>query len=118
MEFHRDDSDGILIFTPDGQIDSYDGSPVLDDLLRTIAAGAEHVIVDCSALGYMSSVGLTALIRLHKRASERGGHVKLANVGPALIRLLKITRLDQVFECYPGVDEARASFSAGGAAVE
>jgi anti-anti-sigma factor len=118
MEFHRDESDGILIFTPDSQIDSYDGSPVLDDLLRTIAEGAERVIVDGSALGYMSSVGLTALIRLHKRASERGGQVKLANVGPALSRLLKITRLDQVFQSYKTVEEARAAFRGSGAAVE
>jgi anti-sigma B factor antagonist len=111
VKFHRDETDGgILIFTPDNQIDSYDGSPVLDEVLKTIGEGASQVIVDCSALGYISSVGLTTLIRLHKRAAERGGHVKLAHVSRALARLLTITRLDQVFLSYATVDDARAAF--------
>lgn len=111
MKFHHDEKDGgILIFTPDSQIDSYDGSPVFDEVLKEIEGGASQVIVDCSALGYMSSVGLTTLIRLHKRAAERGGQVKLASVGRALARLLTITRLDQVFPSYPTIDDARAAF--------
>jgi anti-sigma B factor antagonist len=111
VKFHHDESDGgIVIFTPDNQIDSYEGSPELDEVLKTIEGGAAQVIVDCSALGYMSSVGLTTLIRLHKRAAERGGQVKLASVGRALARLLTITRLDQVFLSYPTVDDARTAF--------
>jgi anti-sigma B factor antagonist len=113
VKFERDETDGgILIFTPDNQIDSYDGSPVLDEVLTTIGDGASQVIVDCSALGYMSSVGLTTLIRLHKRAAERGGHVKLAHVSRALARLLTITRLDQVFLSYATVEDARVAFRA------
>lgn len=116
MKFHRDPSDdGILIFTPDNRIDTYDGSPELDEVLREIDAGARHVIVDCRALGYMSSVGLTSLIRLHKRASENGGEVKLAGVSPALARLLTITRLDQVFRTFATVDEARNALKAASA---
>jgi anti-sigma B factor antagonist len=120
VKFHQDETDsGILIFTPDSQIDSYEGSPVLDELLKAIDVGVRQVIVDCSALGYMSSVGLTTLIRLHKRAAERGGQVKLANVGRALARLLTITRLDQVFPSYPSVEEARlAGTKSGSAALE
>jgi anti-sigma B factor antagonist len=119
VKLHREETDGILIFTPDNAIDSYDASPVLDEVLRAIDEGTPQVIVDCSALGYMSSVGLTALIRLHKRASERGGRVRLANVGRALERLLHITRLDQVFASHASVDEARVAFkTAGGAAVK
>lgn len=119
MKFHRDASDdGILIFTPDNRIDTYDGAPELDEAVREIDAGAKHVIVDCSALGYMSSVGLTSLIRLHKRASENGGEVKLTNVSPALSRLLTITRLNQVFRIFATVDEARVALkTAGGASV-
>lgn len=119
MNLQREEADGILIFTPDNSIDSYDASPMLDEVLHAIDQGGRHVIVDCGALGYMSSVGLTALIRLHKRASERGGQVKLANVGRALTRLLQITRLDQVFPSYASVDEARSAFkTTGGAAVK
>ena len=121
MEFHRDDADpDVLIFTPDSGIDSYDDAPVLEELLHEVEAGARGVIVDCAALGYISSVGLTALMRLHKRMSERGGHVKLAKVSAPLTRLLTVTRLNQVLLSYPSVDAAREAFrsEAGGATVK
>jgi anti-anti-sigma factor len=111
VEFHPDDTDSdLLIFNADSGIDSYSDSPVLDELLHTIEGGPRGLIVDCSALGYISSVGLTTLMRLHKRMSERGGHVKLVNVSAPLARLLSITRLNQVLVAYPSVDAAREAF--------
>ena len=121
MEFHRDATDpDLLIFNADSGIDSYSESPVLDELLHTIESGPRGVIVDCVALGYISSVGLTTLMRLHKRMSERSGHVKLANVAGPLARLLAVTRLNQVLLAYPSVEAAREAFRSetGGAPVK
>lgn len=118
MEFHRDEIDpDVVILAADRTIDSFSGAAVVDDLLRAVEQDVRKVIVDCSALGYMSSIGLTTLVRLHKRLSERDGQVKLANVPPPLARLLAITRLQQVFPAYGSVDEAREAFRSGGAGV-
>ena len=114
MEFHRDDIDSdVVILTADRTIDSFAGASVVDDLLRVLETDVRKVIVDCSALGYMSSIGLTTLVRLHKRVAERGGQVKLANVSSPVARLLAITRLQQVFPSYGSIDAAREAFDAG-----
>jgi anti-anti-sigma factor len=118
VEFHRDEIEkDVVILTADRTIDSFTGASVIDNLLQAVEKDVSKIIVDCSALGYMSSIGLTTLVRLHKRVAERGGQVKLAHVAPPLARLLAITRLQQVFPSYESVEAAREAFQAGDAAV-
>ena len=105
-EVHRD----ILVLRADGGIDSFNVHEFLNQLQRLIEAGAQKLLIDCSRVGYVSSVGISALIRLHKRMAEQGGDVKLAAVQPALLRLLQLTRLTQVFHIYPTVDDALKAF--------
>jgi anti-sigma B factor antagonist len=113
MMFHFDETHrDVLILEADNGIDSFDVQAGLDELVRLIEGGARWLIVDCSQLGYISSVGLTTLIRLHKRLTERGGVLKLAAVQPPLAKLLHITRLEQVFEMYPSVEDARQTIPA------
>ncbi len=111
MEFYYHDVQrDVLILRADGGIDSHNVQAFLNELQRLIEAGAKKLLVDCTRIGYLSSVGITALIRLHKRMAEHGGEVKLANVQGPLFRLLEITRLDQVFQIYPTVDDALRAF--------
>jgi anti-anti-sigma factor len=118
VKFQRDDTDAdVMILTADNRIDSFAGATVIDDLLREVDSGMRHVIVDCSQVGYMSSIGLTTLVRLHKRVSEREGQVKLVHVAAPLARLLAITRLQQVFPSYDTIEEARRAIREGSAAV-
>jgi anti-sigma B factor antagonist len=113
MEFYyRDTDQDVLILRADGGLDSYKAQEVLSQLQRLMEAGARKLVVDCGALGYLSSVGITTLIRLHKRMAEEGGHVKLAAVQAPLVRLLEITRLNQVFHSCSSVDEAVEAFRA------
>jgi anti-sigma B factor antagonist len=111
MEFYYRDTDrDVLILRADGGIDSHNAQEFLSQLQRLIEAGARKLLVDCSGLGYLSSFGITTLIRLHKRMAERGGHVKLAAVKSPLFRLLEITRLNEVFQTYPSVEAALQAF--------
>ena len=111
MEFYYRDTDrDVLILRADGGIDSHNAQEFLSQLQRLIEAGARKLLVDCSGLGYLSSFGITTLIRLHKRMAERGGQVKLAAVQNPLFRLLEITRLSEVFHTYPSVEAALNAF--------
>jgi anti-anti-sigma factor len=47
---------------------------------------------------------------LYKRIVEQGGHMKLVAVQAPLDRLLEITRLKQVFQVYPTLDDALRAF--------
>ena len=111
MEFYYHETDrDVLILTADRELDSYVSTRLLDDLQRVIDGGARKLAIDCSQLGYVSSIGIASLIRLYKRVAEQGGHMKLVGVQAPLARLLEITRLKQVFEVYPTLDDALRAF--------
>jgi len=111
MEFHYHEIDAdVLILTADKDLDSHVRPGFADDLQRVIDSGVRKLIIDCSRLGYVSSIGIASLIRLYKRVVERGGQVKLSGVQAPLSRLLEITRLNQVFQIYPTLDDALAAF--------
>jgi anti-sigma B factor antagonist len=111
MELHYDETDkDVLILIADGGLDSHAASEFAEDLQRVIDSGTRKLVIDCSRLGYVSSIGIASLIRLYKKVVERGGQVMLVGVQGPLARLLDITRLNQVFQTYPTLEDALAAF--------
>jgi anti-sigma B factor antagonist len=110
MEFHAHDTvAGVLVLAADSRLDSYDCDQLMDNLQQAIDAGATAVIVDCSQLGYVSTMSVCRLITLHKRLAEHAGELRLAAVQPPLRRVLHLTRLDQVWRLFPAIDDAAAA---------
>jgi anti-anti-sigma factor len=57
-----------------------------------------HIYIDLDDLSYLDSAGLAALVRLKFSALREGGvNVKLVNVGPRVMQLLRITHLWEWF---------------------
>jgi anti-anti-sigma factor len=57
-----------------------------------------HIYIDLDDVSYLDSAGLAALVRLKFSAAREGGvNVKLMNVGPRVMRLLRITHLLEWF---------------------
>jgi len=57
-----------------------------------------EMVMNFANVRFMSSAVLGLLVRVHKRVSERGGRVRLANLAPSLRKVFEITRLTQIFE--------------------
>lgn len=117
MEFyyHTVDHD-ILIIKADGGIDSHNADQFLDRLGAIIDAGVTKIVVDCTALRYISSYGIGVLVRLHKKLAQRGGQVRLAAIDNAVFKVLRLVRLEHIFQSYPTVEDARMSFEGNGRA--
>lgn len=111
MEFvyHETDKD-VLIVSADGGLDLSTAGQFQTELEQLIDAGLRKIIVDCSRLTFVSSYGLSVLVRLHGRLAKHGGDVKLAAVPGRLASLLSLTRLDTLFGLYEDVDRARLAF--------
>jgi len=60
-----------------------------------VASGAS-VILDLGGLSFLDSSGLRALVILNRRAQAEGWSLTLANPQPQVVRLLRLTRLDQL----------------------
>ena len=80
--------DGSIVISGDVDIA---GGPVLEAALQQ----RDHdgrVILDLGGVSFMDSSGLRNLLNASRRAKDRGADVVLRNVGPAVWRLLEITR--------------------------
>ncbi len=75
-----------------------------------VDSGLRKIIVDCSELGYISSFGLGVLIRLHSRLARHGGNVKIASVKGVVVEVMRLTKMNKLFEIYPDVSRARLAF--------
>lgn len=96
----------VLILTADSQLDAPGCDDVLAGLQQHLDAGVRALVVDCSQVGYVGSMAVCRLIRLHKRLAQREGRLFLASVQQPLGHVLEITRLDHVFHLARTVDEA------------
>jgi anti-sigma B factor antagonist len=64
------------------------------------------LIVDFDGVLYLSSSALGKLISLKKKVEENSGTLKMCRIKPEIMEVFKITRLDTIFDIYPGLDAA------------
>ena len=67
------------------------------------------LIIDCSGVTYMSSMGLGTLVRVHARMKKLGGDVKLAAVQGPVAQVMQVVFLHRIFQMYPTLEEAIAA---------
>ncbi len=71
-----------------------------------IASRSPVVHVDMSRVSYIDSSGLAAFIDAMQRIQAYGGEFALVAMRDSVHKIFEISRLDQVFKIYPGVDGA------------
>lgn len=74
--------------------------------------GTRNAVIDLSYTDSLTSIGLRALIVIHKvlAQGDNGRHLKLAGATAAIRELLQVTGVSQFIEVYDTVEEAVASF--------
>ncbi|MFG1707256.1 STAS domain-containing protein [Nonomuraea sp. M3C6] len=68
----------------------------------TFADGYRRLDVDLSAVSFIDSSGLAALVRLQRQAEGANAVVHVVALTPYLRGLLRMTALDQLFSLPPG----------------
>ena len=66
----------------------------------------EGVILDLENINYMDSTGLGEVVGYLGRFQDSGKRLKLVNPNITIMRLLQMTKLDQVFKTYGSEEEA------------
>jgi len=66
--------------------------------------------MDLGGVNRMNSSGLGIMINALTTFQQNGGSLKLARVSPVVQNLLKITRLDSIFDSFDSVEDALGSF--------
>lgn len=75
----------------------------LEDALAPLlqATGLRHLVLDLSAVSYIDSAGLAALVQARRALWDRGGQVVLRCCPPVVHRALNRTRLISLFDMAP-----------------
>ena len=111
METYLGEADEkVIVIVADGGLNKGTAEQIGEVVQRAVDCGMKGVIVDCSKLDILSSAGLAKLIMLHKRMKQHGGDVKIAGLQGMSVQVLRLARLDRVFQVYPDVPQARLSF--------
>lgn len=106
MEFRSDRrADGCRIFLS-GRLDASSADAFVAHVESEIRVGAEVVSLDMTEVGFVSSVGLGALLRLASRVRSSGGRLALVAASDAVTEMLRVTRLDRVLAVGPAAAEA------------
>lgn len=114
MNIDRRTVGDVMIFSVTGDITmNADGTTGVSDKVRSaLQDGYSNLLLDLGQVRYVDSSGLGDLVEAYTSAKNRGGTLKLLNVGKRVNDLLVITRLLTVFECFDRESDALASFSA------
>jgi anti-sigma B factor antagonist len=100
----------ITVIEAHGDLDSTAVSRLRDQMR---AAGSNrYLTVDLSGVPLLDTAALAVLVGAAKRARAAGGRLVFAGPGEMVTRILQVTGLNRVIPCYPGMDEAIASFGA------
>lgn len=106
MELNSRKVNQTLIVEMNGRADATNADQIQEYLLGMIEAGNKNLVLDCSALNYISSAGLRALLVCRKRAGELKVTFSLCQLNQSITEIFEIANFTSIFNIYKGCDEA------------
>lgn len=73
-----------------------------------LSADRPALVVDLGLVGVLTSAGIGALVRLHKRMEEVKGKMAVCGLNPDLAELFRLTRMDRLFLVVDSREQALA----------
>jgi anti-sigma B factor antagonist len=99
----------IAVVEVSGWIEISSAPRLRDTLIGLIDEGHLHLVLDMSAVVFLDSTGLGVLVGALKRLRATGGTFGLVCAKEPLLKIFRITALDQVFPIYPSVETATST---------
>lgn len=112
MELTSRRATNAIILMPAGRIDQDHADSFKQALgphLAGCRAGNAPVILDFSAVSYISSVGLRVLMLAARQVKAQGGRLVIAALTPIVKEVFEISRFNLVYKVFPDVAAALAA---------
>jgi len=104
-------SDEVAIVALQGEVDIYSAPHFKETLIKSIDAGAKHIVVDLSDVTFIDSTALGVLVSGAKRVRPQNGTLDIVCRDENITRIFEITGLDRIFGIYPTREKALESAS-------
>ncbi|TAN49815.1 MAG: anti-sigma factor antagonist [Methylococcaceae bacterium] len=102
-----------LLSLQEERLDAHNSGELKEYLQRLLENGTHELIVDLSAVHFIDSSGLGALLSGYKNANLRQGSLILTGLQPRVQSMFELTRLHRVFDIYPDLEAALNHAKAG-----
>ena len=97
-----------VVVTLPAEIDIANAGQVGEQLSSAIAQGAGIVIADMTGTRFCDSSGISMLVQAHRQAAANQAELRLVVLATAVLRALKLVRMDFLLPIYPSLDAALA----------
>ncbi|MGO4444359.1 STAS domain-containing protein [Mycobacterium sp. 2YAF39] len=104
--------DGIAVLAVGGEVDLATIPAFQAAIAEALAQRPTALIIDLSAVDFLASAGLQALVATHETVSGAAGFAVVAD-GPATSRPIELTGLDQILALHSSLSEAKAAVAGG-----
>ena len=110
MEIIEQRQGAITVLKPTGPLCHEDAEQFKKRLNDVLRRSLGRFIVDASAISYVDSRGLEALVDVTENLSQGGQSLKLCTVSDTLREVFDLTNLSALFERFEDVNSAVRSF--------
>ncbi|MCE5205612.1 MAG: STAS domain-containing protein [Porphyromonadaceae bacterium] len=99
----------IVYITIQGSIDSNTAGELQSRIMEELTS-CNRVIMDLTAVVFLSSAGLRVLLMIYRQLNAKGGKVLLVNVSEEICDIMSMTGFINFFELYGSIEEAEKQF--------
>lgn len=100
----------VMVLRASGRIDSMNAPQLGEVFNEHIGAGNTHLVLDLSAVDYMSSAGLRELVNALKKLKRVAGDLRIAQPSKRVREVMEMAGLDTIFLIFDTSTEAIESF--------
>jgi len=97
--------DGSAVVGVTGELDVFTAPKLEEQLSQLIAGGTSGVTLDLTSVDFLDSTGLGVMVKALKWAKEAGGNLQVVASEEKIVKVFRITGLDEVMSLRPTLGE-------------
>ena len=100
----------VTVLKPEGPLIEADSAAFKQRLMQALAASLGRFVVDMSAIPYVDSTGLEALVEVTEEMGKSGQALRMCSANKTVREVLEVTDLSSLFEHFEDSNTAVRSF--------
>jgi anti-anti-sigma factor len=107
MEIREHRAGDVLVLAPDGSIAGIEETSAIDaKLVASLKEGARFLVLDCSAIGHLTSAAIRVLLLTSRKLERTSGRLVLCGMSAKLTQAFSISGFDKDFTIVATREEA------------
>jgi len=98
--------ENLSILALAGRLDALLAREFKNKIAEQLDAGRRKLVLDMTAVDFIDSSGLGALVGSLKNVTKEQGEIRIAGLSPQVQTIFELTRLHRIFDLYKTVEAA------------